>query len=188
MWVTASLRYSRKCHRNCVFRIQSTICLSCVTKFAILVYHKQGTTIESITFFIFSLRPVRSGDLIPVGTKFSAPVQTGPGDHPNAYKNGTGAFPRVKRLGRGIDHPPHLVPKLRKEYSYTYTSYLGLLRWNLPSPLLEFVLLGGKNMEFSWIQGLCYALAYLWILFGEGGGVQQIHLRTEDRNLGAVVP
>ena len=30
-------------------------------------------------------------------------------------------FTGVKRPGRGIDHPPHLAPKLMKEYSYTST-------------------------------------------------------------------
>jgi len=28
---------------------------------------------------------------------------------------GTGSFPWVKPLGRGVDHPPHLAPKLQKE-------------------------------------------------------------------------
>ena len=27
----------------------------------------------------------------------------------------------VKRPGRGVDHPPHLAPRLKKEKSYTYT-------------------------------------------------------------------
>ena len=40
------------------------------------------------------------------GERFSAPVQTGPGAHPATYKTGTGSFPGVKRLGRGVDHPP----------------------------------------------------------------------------------
>jgi len=31
----------------------------------------------------------------------------------------------VKRLGRGVDHPPHVAPRLRKEYSYTSFSFLG---------------------------------------------------------------
>ena len=25
------------------------------------------------------------------------------------------SFPEVKRLGRGVNHPPHLTPKLKKE-------------------------------------------------------------------------
>ena len=29
------------------------------------------------------------------------------------------SFPGVKRSGRGVDHPPHLSPRLKKEQSYT---------------------------------------------------------------------
>jgi len=58
--------------------------------------------------------------------RFSAPVQTGLGTHPASYKMGTGSFSGVKRLGRGVDHPPHLAPRLKKEYSYTSTPPLGL--------------------------------------------------------------
>ena len=35
-------------------------------------------------------------------------------------------FPGVKRLGLGVDHPPHLSPRLNKEQSYTSTLALGL--------------------------------------------------------------
>jgi len=56
----------------------------------------------------------RSGDSIPVGTKFSAPVQTGSGPHPASYTMGTGSFPGVKRSGRGVEHPP-LSSRLKKE-------------------------------------------------------------------------
>jgi hypothetical protein len=38
------------------------------------------------------LMPGRSGDRIPVGAMFSAPVQTDPGAHPASYKMGTGSF------------------------------------------------------------------------------------------------
>jgi len=27
---------------------------------------------------------------------------------------GTGVFPGVKRMRRGVDHPPHLAPRLKK--------------------------------------------------------------------------
>ena len=53
-----------------------------------------------------SLRTGRSGDQIPVGGRFSAPVQTGPRAHPAAYTMGTRSYPGVKRLGRGVNHPP----------------------------------------------------------------------------------
>ena len=49
------------------------------------------------------------------GARFSAPVQTGPGAHPASCTIGTGSFPGVKRLERGVDHPPHLAPWLKKE-------------------------------------------------------------------------
>jgi len=49
------------------------------------------------------------------GARFSAPVQTGPGAHPSSYTMGTGVFQGVKRPGRGVDHPPHLAPRLKKE-------------------------------------------------------------------------
>ena len=40
------------------------------------------------------------------GSRFSAPVQTGPGAHPAFYTMGIGSFPKAKRPGRGADHPP----------------------------------------------------------------------------------
>jgi hypothetical protein len=49
------------------------------------------------------------------GARFSPPVQTGPGAHPAFYTIGTGSFPGVKRPGRGVEHPPHLAPRLKKE-------------------------------------------------------------------------
>jgi hypothetical protein len=41
--------------------------------------------------------------------------QTGPGAHPASYTIGTGSFPGVQRPGRGVNHPTHLAPKLKKE-------------------------------------------------------------------------
>jgi len=67
------------------------------------------------------------GDRIPVGARFSAPVQTGPGAHPASCKMGTGSFPGV-RCGRGVTLTPHplVVPRSKIEYSYTYTLPKGL--------------------------------------------------------------
>jgi len=62
-----------------------------------------------------------------VEVRFSAPVQAGPGAHTASSTMGTRSFPGVKWLGRGNDHPPpHLAPRLKKEWSYTSTSPLGL--------------------------------------------------------------
>ena len=59
------------------------------------------------------LQAGRFGDRIPVGDRFSAPVQTCPVTYPASYTLGTGSFPGVKRPGRGIDHPPHLLQRLK---------------------------------------------------------------------------
>ena len=59
--------------------------------------------------------------------RFSEPVQTGPGAHSASYTTGTESFPGVKRPGRGVGHSPtYPAPRLKKEYSYTSTSPLGL--------------------------------------------------------------
>jgi len=47
--------------------------------------------------------------------RYSAPVQTCPGAHPAYYTMGTVSFPGVKELARGVEHPPHLSPRLKKE-------------------------------------------------------------------------
>ena len=48
------------------------------------------------------------GDRIPVGARFSAPVQTGPEAHPASCTMGTGSFPGV-RCGRGMMLTPHFL-------------------------------------------------------------------------------
>ena len=40
--------------------------------------------------------------------------RTGPGAHPASCTMGTASFPGVKRPGRDVVHPPHLVPRSRK--------------------------------------------------------------------------
>ena len=72
------------------------------------------------------LRDGRYGDRIPVGTRFSARVQTGPGAHPASYTMNTGSSPGSKRPGPGVYHPLHLAPRLNKKQSYTSTPPLGL--------------------------------------------------------------
>ena len=59
------------------------------------------------------LRAGRYGDRIPVEASFSASVQTCRTAHPAPNTMGTGSFPRLKRLGRGVDHPPPPTPGLK---------------------------------------------------------------------------
>jgi len=71
---------------------------------------------------IDSLRAGRSGDRIPVEEIFCnrPDLPRGP---PNLLYNVYRVFPGGKGgRGHGVDHPPHLAPRLKKVYSSTSTS------------------------------------------------------------------
>ena len=64
----------------------------------------------------------RSGNRIPVGARFSATAQTGPGAHPAFYKMSTISFTGVKRPGRGVEHPPPSSTEVKERAElYLYT-------------------------------------------------------------------
>jgi hypothetical protein len=86
----------------------------------------------------------RSGDRIPVGARFFAHVQTGPGAHPASCTMSNGSSPVVKRLGRGADHPSHSSTEVKKDYSYTST----------PSPLALRVCYG-VSLSLCTLMRLC---------------------------------
>jgi hypothetical protein len=86
-----------------------------------------------------SLRARQSGDRIPLGARFSAPVQNGPGVQPTSYTMGNVSFPEVKRPGRSIDQPPPSSAEV-KERVELYLYYISgpswfVLGWTLPLPL-----------------------------------------------------
>ena len=58
----------------------------------------------------------RYGLRTPVEARFSAPIQTSHGAHPTSYTTGTGSSPGIKPPGSGVNHPPHLEPRLKKQY------------------------------------------------------------------------
>jgi hypothetical protein len=64
-------------------------------------------SLAQLSLYSDLLRAGQSRDQIPVGAKFSAPIQTSPGAHPDSYTMGTQSFPGVKWLGCGVDHTPH---------------------------------------------------------------------------------
>ena len=70
------------------------------------------------------LRAGRSEDRIPVGARFSAPVQTDPGAHPASCTTGTQSFLGVKS-GQGVTLTPHpiLVPWSRKSRAISLLPY-----------------------------------------------------------------
>ena len=84
-----------------------------------------------------------------MGARFSAPVQTGPGAHRASYTMGTGSFPRVKRPGRGVDHPPAPSAEVKERVellwafvscsrvSHTKCSRLGDLASGICAPLFK---------------------------------------------------
>ena len=64
-------------------------------------------------------------------TRFSAPVQTGPGAHPASCTMGTGSFQVVKRPERGLSHlkPPSAEVKERVELYLSFPLGLRGLLW-----------------------------------------------------------
>jgi hypothetical protein len=72
------------------------------------------------------LQAGQSGDRILVETRFSAPVQTGPGVPPSLLYNGYQVFPRGKEQpGRDADPSPPYSAMVMKEQSYNSTPTMG---------------------------------------------------------------
>jgi hypothetical protein len=91
-----------------------------------------------------------------------SPSETsGPGAHRASYTTGTWSLLGVKRLGRGVDHPPHLAPRLKKEENYTFTPPLGL-RGLLQGELYLRGLLQGELYLRGLLQGELYLYLYLY--------------------------
>jgi len=101
-------------HRDSIPDRPASISVAIPTELPILSYYP--TKIRYYRRYSDSLQAGRSGDRIPFVPRFSVPVLSGPGAHPDCYTMSTGSFQSVKRPGRGVDHPPHLAPRLRKEY------------------------------------------------------------------------
>jgi hypothetical protein len=90
---------------------------------------------------------------IPVGARFFAHVQTGPGAHPASCSMGTGYFLGVQRPGRGADHPPPPSAEVENEHSYTSTPPVGpswpVIGRSLPLPLPHLIRVPSQN-NFTW--------------------------------------
>ena len=98
---------------GCIGVIAEVVLNTCSFLFSVSVLFIAGP--EWLSPYSDSLRAGGFRDRIPVGTRFSAPVQTGPGAHPASYIGYRG-YPRDKlSWGLGVNHPPHLVPRLKNE-------------------------------------------------------------------------
>ena len=98
-----------------------------------------------------SLRVGRSGDRIPVGERFSAPVQTGSEDHPASYTMGTGSLQGVKRPGRDVDHPPPSSEEVKERLQLNLYSLCGpsLPVLGRTLPLLYFYMTKHHEMNLN---------------------------------------
>ena len=123
-----------------------------------------------------SLRAGRSGNRIPVGARFSASVQTGPGAHPASYTKGTGSFPGVKQSVRGVDHPPPSSAEVKERvqlflYSTSGPSWPVIGR---PLPLPLSIKVNGEDkylLGFSWLR----SMFLLFLLYTADGSLKRRH-------------
>ena len=115
---------------NCPHFVEPKSSLPCSQQRATCLCHEpdQSNSFENVNLVYLwlqlsrysdSLQAGRSGDRIPVGARFSAPVQTGPGVHPASCTMGSGSFPGVK-LPEAWRWPSTSSGDV-KEYSYTST-------------------------------------------------------------------
>jgi hypothetical protein len=98
-----------------------------------------GAILIKMNLYSDLLRAGRSGDRIPVGVRFSAPVQTGPGAYPASCTMGTG----VKRPGHGVDHPPPTSAEVEERvelYLYSPCGLSWLVGWTLALPTMFWCL------------------------------------------------
>jgi hypothetical protein len=110
---------------------------------------------------------------IPVGARFFAHVQTGPGAHPPSCTMGTGSFPGIKRPGRGADHPPPSSVEVENEWSYTSKPPLGtsspVIGWPLPQPYYPntgviFLVMNHESIRASLLHVTIFNLSRLQFL------------------------
>ena len=105
--------------QNTVFIIVFDVrCRDSCDHIAVFSLLGKGYTIL-ISWYSDSLREGRSWDRMPVGARFSAPVQTGLGPHPAFYTLRTGSFLRIKRPESGVEHPHQITLGLKEEKSNT---------------------------------------------------------------------
>ena len=102
-------------------------------------------------------------DRIPVGARFSAPVQNDPGAHPASCTMGTGSFPEVKS-GRGM----------------TLTLHLLLVPWSRKSRVIPILPLWAVRPVQS--LSACTGVHFIFTFYRSFGGTTVLH------NAGRYIP
>ena len=120
-----------------------------------------------------SYRAGRSGNRIPVGAKFSAPVQTDPGAYPASCTMGTRSFPRGKAAGAWWS-PPTPPSKCRRH------ERVGLYLCSTSGPSWSVT---GWSLIFFWIQllGIEQNLGGKVSNRPHFGGTHDVYIKTQLR-------
>jgi len=140
-WINSVLRWN-------VIVMQSNKTLCCGIRRILTIFYTGATGI--IRYFnLLKYIPTRCctgrgsavprGDQIPVGARFSTPVQTGPGAYPASFTMAIGSFPGVERPRRCWP-PTSSSAEVKERIELYLCSPYGpswpVLGWALPLPLL----------------------------------------------------
>ena len=97
---------------------------------------------DSVVGIATRYRAGRSRDRIPVGARFSSPVQTGCEAHPASYTLCTVSFLGVKRPGCSVEHPTSSNAEVNGRVELYFYSPSGpswpVLGWTLPLPFFTY--------------------------------------------------
>jgi len=96
-----------------------------------------------------SLWALLSGNRIPVGARFSAPVQSGSEAHPASYTMDTVSLSGVKRPGRGVDHSATSRAEVNVRVELYFYSPSGPLRPVLGRTLPFLIFTVNRKTHFS---------------------------------------
>jgi hypothetical protein len=124
LYCSSRLRFNRDCVHPTLTRT-SEHSLGTFREEHFVIPSSSSVIINAVTLTMGRVKAVGSGDRIPVGARFSAPVHTGPGAHPASYTMGTGSFLGVKRPGRDFGWFPGVLNVCAdvSEHSRVHTTY-----------------------------------------------------------------
>ena len=121
----------------------NTVCVMMMMMMMIIIIISCGP--GQLSQYGDSLRVGRSGDRIPLRTRFLAPFHTGHGAHPASYTMGTVSFPGAKRPERDADPSPPSSTEVKKRVVLYLYSTSGpswpVLGWTLPLRVIIIIII-----------------------------------------------